>query len=49
MDDYVAEMQRRLAAKQIEAKREFLQDLLKEVRVRGTNVIRHLQATPGGL
>jgi hypothetical protein len=38
MDDYVAEMQRRLAPKQIGAKREFLQELLKEVRVRGTNV-----------
>ena len=31
-------MQRRLAVKQIGAKREFLQELLKEVRVRGTDV-----------
>jgi hypothetical protein len=38
MDAYVAEMQRRLAAKQIGAKREFLQELLKEVRVHGSNV-----------
>jgi hypothetical protein len=38
MDAYVAEMQRRLAEKQIGAKREFLQGLLKEVRVRDANV-----------
>ena len=38
MDAYVAEMQRRLAAKQIGAKREFLRELLKEVRVHGSNV-----------
>ncbi len=38
MDAYVAEMRRRLAANQIGAKREFLQELLKEVRVRGNNV-----------
>jgi len=38
MDAYVAEMRRRLAAKQIGAKREFLQEVLKEVRVRGGNV-----------
>ena len=38
MDAHVAEMQRRLAAKQIGAKREFLQELLQEVRVHGSNV-----------
>lgn len=38
MDDYVAEMQLRLAAKQIGAKRLFLRELLKEVRVRGSHV-----------
>jgi chromosome segregation ATPase len=38
MDAYIAEMRRRLAAKQIGAKREFLQEVLKEVRVRGNNV-----------
>ncbi|HSE87067.1 MAG TPA: recombinase family protein, partial [Candidatus Binatia bacterium] len=38
MDAYVAEMQRRLAVKQIGSKREFLQEVLKEVRVRGNNV-----------
>ncbi|MGH7828496.1 MAG: recombinase family protein [Candidatus Binatia bacterium] len=38
MDAYVTEIRRRLAAKQIGAKREFLQEVLKEVRVRGNNV-----------
>lgn len=38
MDAYVAEMRRRLAVKQIGAKKEFLQEVLKEVRVRGSNV-----------
>lgn len=38
MDAYVAEMRSRLAEKQIGAKREFLQEFLKEVRVRGSNV-----------
>jgi site-specific DNA recombinase len=38
MDAYVAEMQRRLAVKQIGSKREFLQEVLKEVRVRGSNI-----------
>ena len=38
MDAYVTEMRRRLMVKQIGAKREFLQELLKEVRVRGGNV-----------
>jgi hypothetical protein len=38
MDAYVGEMRRCLAAKQIGVKREFLQELLKEVRVRGGNV-----------
>ena len=38
MDAYVAEMRRRLAAKQIGAKREFLQEVVKEVRVRGSNI-----------
>lgn len=37
-DAYVAELQRRLAEKQIRAKRQFLQEVLKEVRVRGSNV-----------
>ena len=35
MDAYLAEMQRRLLAKQIGAKKEFLQEVVKEVRVRG--------------
>jgi site-specific DNA recombinase len=38
MDAYVAEMQRRLVAKQIGAKREFLKEVIKEVRVRGSNI-----------
>ena len=38
MDAYVAEMRRRLTANKIGAKREFLQELLKEVRVRHNNV-----------
>ena len=37
MDAYLAEMQRRLLAKQIGAKKEFLQEVVKEVRVRGDN------------
>jgi site-specific DNA recombinase len=38
MDAYVAEMRRRLLAKQIGAKREFLQEIVKEVRVHGNTV-----------
>ena len=38
MDAYFADLQRRLATKQIGAKREFLQEVLKEVRVRGSNI-----------
>ena len=38
MDAYVAEMRRRLVAKQIGAKREFLQEVVNEVRVRGSNI-----------
>jgi chromosome segregation ATPase len=38
IDSYITEMQRRLAAKQIGAKREFLQEVVKEVRVRGRDV-----------
>jgi site-specific DNA recombinase len=38
MDSYIGEMRRRLVAKQIGAKREFLQELIKEVRVRGNSV-----------
>jgi hypothetical protein len=34
---YIAAMRSRLAAKQIGAKREFLQEVVKEVRVRGSN------------
>ena len=33
MDAYVAEMRRRLAKKQIGAKREFLQEVLKEIKI----------------
>ena len=39
INSYSAEMQRRLAAKQIGAKREFPQEVLKEVRVRGRDII----------
>ena len=39
INSYIAEMQRRLAAKQIGAKREFLQEVLKEVRLRGRDII----------
>ena len=35
---FIAEMRRRLVVKQIGAKREFLQELVKEVRVRGDSV-----------
>jgi hypothetical protein len=38
MDAYIAEMRRRLVAKQIGAKREFLQEVVKEVRVRGSAI-----------
>jgi hypothetical protein len=38
MDNYVGEMRRRLAEKQIGAKRQFLRKLLNEVRVRGSNI-----------
>ena len=38
MDNYVGEMRRRLAEKQIGAKRQFLRELLNEVRVRGSNI-----------
>jgi len=38
MDSYIAEMRQRLVAKQIGAKREFLQEVVKEVRVRGNNL-----------
>jgi len=38
MDRYVAEIRRRLVEKRIGAKREFIQEVLKEVRVRGSNV-----------
>ena len=40
MNAYVAEMRRRLVAKQLGARREFLQEILKEVRVRGGNLLR---------
>jgi hypothetical protein len=35
---YVAEMRRRLVAKQIGAKREFLKEVINEVRVRGNDI-----------
>ena len=38
MDNYVGEMRLRLAEKQIGAKRQFLRELLNEVRVRGSNI-----------
>jgi small-conductance mechanosensitive channel len=38
MDAYIAEIRRRLVEKQIGAKREFIQEVLKNVRVRGSNV-----------
>lgn len=38
MDAYITALRRRLAARQLGAKREFLQELVKEVRVRGDNV-----------
>jgi hypothetical protein len=38
MDAYIAEIGRRLVEKRIGAKREFIQEVLKEVRVRGSNV-----------
>ena len=38
IDSYVSEMRRRLLAKQIGRKKEFLHDVLREVRVRGNNV-----------
>ena len=38
MDAYVAEMRSRLVEKKIAAKREFLQEVLKEVRVRGSEI-----------
>jgi len=37
MDSYIDEMRSRLVAKQIGAKKEFLQELIKEVRVCGSN------------
>jgi hypothetical protein len=36
MDAYISEMRRRLLAKHIGAKKEFLQEVVKEVRVRGS-------------
>ena len=36
MDAYISEMRRRLLAKQIGAKKDFLQKVVKEVRVRGS-------------
>ena len=38
MDAYINEMRDRLAVKQIGAKREFLREVVKEVRVRGSSV-----------
>jgi len=38
MHAYVAEIRRRLVEKQIGAKKEFIQEVLKDVRVRGSNV-----------
>jgi len=38
MDAYVAEMRRRLAEMQTGAKKEFLQKVVKEVRVSGNDV-----------
>jgi len=38
MDAYISEMRRRLLAKQIGAKKEFLQEVVKEVRVRGSKL-----------
>jgi hypothetical protein len=38
MDDYIREMQRRLREKKIGYKKEFLKEILKEVRVRGRSV-----------
>ena len=38
MDAYVGEMQRRMATKQIGAKRQFRQEVVKEVRVSGSDV-----------
>ena len=38
MDQYIREMQVRLRAKKIGYKKEFLREILKEVRVRGNDV-----------
>jgi hypothetical protein len=38
MDDYIREMQLRLYEKKIGHKKEFLREILKEVRVRGNEV-----------
>ena len=38
MDDYIREMQLRLREKKIGYKKEFLREILKEVRVRGSEV-----------
>jgi hypothetical protein len=38
MNDYIRKMQLRLEEKEIEYKKEFLKEVLKEVRVRGTEV-----------
>ena len=38
MDAYVAEMRNRWAEKKIGAKREFLQEVIKEMRVRGNDI-----------
>ena len=38
MDDYIGQMQLRLREKKIGHKKEFIREILKEVRVRGTEV-----------
>lgn len=38
MDNYIKEMQKRLKEKTIFAKREFLREIIKEIRVRGKEI-----------
>ena len=48
MDAYVVEMQRRLTAKQVGVKRQFLQAVVKEVRVSGSDVTLTYKLPLGG-
>jgi hypothetical protein len=44
MKTYIKEMQARLAARQIGSKKEFQREIVKEVRIRGSEIV-YLQAT----